>query len=91
MGECLLGLTMRSSYSLSKSHFIRAVVILDMANNLLTGSMPASYANLVNLESFDVSGNDVTGAIPQGMCGLEQLTTLVADCDVTCGCCSACI
>lgn len=67
------------------------MVILDMSNNLFTGEVPSSYANLPNLESFDVSGNNVTGAIPAGMCNIEELTTLVADCEVECGCCSECV
>jgi len=72
---------------------VLAVVILDLSNNLLTGEVPASYANLVNLESFDVSGNALTAAsdVPQGMCGLENLETLVADCTVECTCCTACV
>ena len=70
---------------------VMLVVILDVSDNLLTGTVPASYANLVNLGSFDVSGNTVTGEIPQGMCGLDGLSTLVADCSVSCTCCTACV
>lgn len=79
-----------SSWSLSHI-FVVIAVILDISDNLLTGTVPASYANLVNLQSFDVSGNAITGEISQGMCGLDDLSTFVTDCSVTCTCCSACV
>ena len=66
-------------------------VILDVSNNTLVGEVPDSFANLVNLQSLDVSGNAISGAIPVGICGLDGLDTLIADCEVVCSCCSACV
>lgn len=91
LGKCCVRFYDGSITFVHFSHDSCVAVILDVSNNLLTGEVPASYANLVNLNSFDVSGNSITGEIPQGMCGLDDLSTLVADCDVTCACCSACV
>jgi Leucine-rich repeat (LRR) protein len=67
------------------------IVILDVSNNLLTGEVPASFANLKMLTDFTLSNNDITGAIPELMCTIDGLEVLVPDCAVTCTCCSGCV
>lgn len=38
-------------------------------------------------ERFLVQGNDITGAVPNGMCQLDP-SEMEADCDVQCACCT---
>jgi len=51
---------------------------------------------LTNLEWLDLSGNSLTGTVPNEVCALRNdnggnLDTLVADCEeVTCPCCTYC-
>jgi hypothetical protein len=67
------------------------IVILDVSNNILEGTVPASFASLSMLTAFTLSGNDITGAIPEGMCSIDSLDTMVPDCTVMCDCCSGCV
>jgi hypothetical protein len=60
-----------------------------VANNLLTGTIPATIANWKLIESGNFQGNDLSGSMPDGIC--EFFTgPLWADCNLPCGCCTAC-
>ncbi len=61
--------------------------ILHLQDNKLTGEVPDSLVELLNLEELLVQGNDdIEGSIPQGICELEP-ALVVADCHVDCECC----
>jgi hypothetical protein len=59
--------------------------------NELTGTIPSTFSQLIELKIFRIESNDLTGTVPLGLCDLEQLS---ADCieEVTCeaGCCTTC-
>ena len=69
----------------------------DLDLNGLTGTIPAiGPGQLTDLYSFSVQRNDLTGAIPQGICDLKAtgLRHIEADClsEISCpsDCCTAC-
>ncbi|KAK4605328.1 hypothetical protein RGQ29_013413 [Quercus rubra] len=52
---------------------LKGLRLLNLSNNFLTGHIPQSLRNFVNLESLDISQNKLFGEIPQQ---LTQLTFL---------------
>ena len=50
--------------------------VVQLQNNLLAGSIPGTWSNLVRLEYLDVSGNQLTGVVPSGVTLLPDLKTL---------------
>ena len=63
------GLGLRSSASAGLKR-------LDLSNSNLTGEIPATLGNLVDLEYLDLSGNALTGGIPTTLGGLTKLEVL---------------
>jgi pre-peptidase/Leucine Rich Repeat (LRR) protein len=53
-----------------------SVTGLDLSENGLQGTLPASLGNLVNLQSLDLEGNAVSGALPKTLGRLVNLRGL---------------
>eukprot|EP00980_Cylindrotheca_fusiformis_P025008 scaffold12894_cov120-Cylindrotheca_fusiformis.AAC.3 len=56
---------------------------LHLADNNLSGSIPLSLSNDIDLESLSVEENALTGSIPDSVCDLTEVGKLVvvaADC-----------
>jgi hypothetical protein len=67
------------------------VARLFLDQNLLTGTVPDSFANLGGLEELNLSYNDLEGSIDEDVCLLESLDIFIADCsEVQCPCCTEC-
>ena len=43
------------------------MVKFDVRNNLLSGTIPSSFSNWINVEEFGLFGNDFEGSIPSGI------------------------
>ncbi|XP_071935098.1 receptor-like protein kinase HSL1 [Coffea arabica] len=54
----------------------RTIVHLDLAQNLLTGKLPSSVAELPNLKYLDLTGNNFSGEIPGSFGTFRQLEVL---------------
>ena len=52
------------------------VTVLDLSNNNLVGTIPASIMNLVGLIDLRLSNNQLSGSIPAGIGNLTNLTNL---------------
>jgi Leucine-rich repeat (LRR) protein len=52
------------------------IILLDMTNNGLSGTLPPSLNNLTGLISLGLSGNNLSGPIPPLLSGLTQLQAL---------------
>jgi Leucine-rich repeat (LRR) protein len=46
---------------------------LYLHNNYLTGEMPESIGDLINLTYLNISENQLEGVIPEGICNLSNL------------------
>ena len=55
---------------------LKALCILNLSNNVLTGSILVSLVNLTNLESLDLSQNMLVGEIPPQLAELTFLEFL---------------
>lgn len=57
------------------------LVTVELSNNDLTGSIPVSFfhRNLTSLLTFSASANCFTGYIPESICNVTSLQTLVLD------------
>ncbi|KAL3519821.1 hypothetical protein ACH5RR_017970 [Cinchona calisaya] len=53
-----------------------SLVHLDLAQNLLTGKIPSSFAELPNLKYLDLTGNNFSGEIPVSFGTFRQLEVL---------------
>ena len=70
---------------------------IDLSSNMLSGSIPPSLGEiqLMNLHTFFLHENDLTGTMPDSVCDLPLLEDLTTDCgggspENVCGCCSVC-
>jgi protein brassinosteroid insensitive 1 len=73
------------------------LIVLDVSNNRLEGSIPTSIGALPRLQLASLQSNDITGAMPTEICSLRPspLRNLEADCGgvdpkVPCTCCTFC-
>lgn len=48
-----------------------SILELWLQDNLLSGTVPASYAHFDKMHSFYIDGNKLTGELPQDLCGPE--------------------
>ncbi|KAL7202454.1 hypothetical protein ACSBR1_034012 [Camellia fascicularis] len=53
-----------------------SLLLLNVSQNYLTGSLPVEFGNLKNLEGLDVSKNTLSGNIPSTLGSCVQLTIL---------------
>ncbi|XP_072987496.1 LRR receptor-like serine/threonine-protein kinase RPK2 isoform X2 [Typha latifolia] len=56
--------------------FPRKLRVLNVASNLITGTVPLSLSNCVDLETLDLSGNQLNGSIPTFLGNLPKLREL---------------
>jgi hypothetical protein len=79
---------------------VGSLTVVDLSLNQFTGQVPGQLVNANNMVFFNVSINDLTGAMPSGMAGLlfpnGELDDLSADCNpatnpaVACEFCTFC-
>ncbi|RVX12860.1 LRR receptor-like serine/threonine-protein kinase FLS2 [Vitis vinifera] len=55
---------------------LKALKLLNISHNKLSGKIPTSFGDLENIESLDMSHNKLSGSIPQTLTKLQQLTIL---------------
>lgn len=68
-----------------------ALRIFDIQFNQFSGQVPDAVGQWNDTITYiEFSNNDFTGTIPSTICS-AQIETLVADCDVNCTCCTACV
>jgi hypothetical protein len=73
--------------------------IVCFEKNALTGTIPTSMNQIVNLRDVYFGFNTLTGSIPDDVCDLSELLRLEADCSICevssspdgYGCCSSCV
>lgn len=59
-------------------------------NNFISGTLPAAFAALENLQLIYIDANDLRGPIPGGMCDID-FSEFWSDCEETqCLCCTTC-
>jgi len=68
--------------------------VLSLFNNEFTGTIPESFGRLVFLDVLYLQGNELGGALPQGICDLG-IGDVRSDCGgpnpkVLCDCCVQC-
>ena len=63
-------------YGVTSNYAARVVTRLILANNNLSGEIPADLAELWDLEDLDLNSNDLTGKIPLELGGLSRLERL---------------
>jgi hypothetical protein len=64
--------------------------ILELDENLLSGSVPFEMASLKELQYLKVKSNSLTGEISKQLCQ-NALSVLEVDCnEVSCSCCEFC-
>lgn len=63
-----------------------------VSNNSLTGTIPSSILAWDKIYFASFHSNNFTGTVPAFVCGLPNITYLVADCYMTtmCSCCAIC-
>lgn len=47
-----------------------------LLNNQFTGTLPVNWEGTVNLTVFDAGTNQISGGVPEALCGLETLEVL---------------
>lgn len=69
-----------------------------LSGNSITGRIPSEMGRLKKLEVLEVHDNTLQGRMPIAVCNLVvpstnggNLTTLVADCEMNCTCCTSCL
>ena len=68
-----------------------ALRIFDVQFNQLSGQVPDAVGQWNDTITYiEFSNNTFTGSIPSSICS-TQIETLVADCDVSCTCCTECV
>jgi Leucine-rich repeat (LRR) protein len=66
-----------------------AIQTLDLQHNQLSGQIPEVVGDWSDTITFvQFSNNQFTGSVPASICG-SSLETLVADCEVSCTCCTS--
>jgi len=68
LGVELDGNMLTGSLPTSEAAYPLVLSSLNVANNLLTGSVPAAIALLVNMSYFNISNNNIVGSIPSEFC-----------------------
>ncbi|XP_022717763.1 LRR receptor-like serine/threonine-protein kinase GSO1 [Durio zibethinus] len=71
-----LNLTSSVESYLPKTNLSRALKLLDLYYCAFRGSIPASFGNLTQIISIDLSGNSFAGQIPDVFGNLNKLTSL---------------
>lgn len=67
-----------------------AIRVFDIEGNGFSGEVPEEIVNWSNIEEIYIARNNFTaGVLPEGLCAIESLTSLVADCEVQ-NSCSTC-
>lgn len=68
-----------------------------LSGNGLTGRVPTELGALKQLQVLEVHDNTLQGRMPQPVCNLVvpstnggNLSTLIADCEFNCTCCTSC-
>ena len=54
-----------------------SLTVLNLSNNLLSGSIPSQFGHLLQLETLDLSDNALTGEVPSSLAQLQVLNLLV--------------
>lgn len=83
--------------SMVRSHLTHLVHLFFLSGsmylfeNQLTGTIPSTFNQLVDISILRTESNNLVGTMPRGLCGMDQLS---ADCideiDCSSGCCTAC-
>lgn len=66
---------------------------LFLDDNRLSGTVPTSLGDLEQLEQLRLLENRITGSVPTEICHLfseASMALLIADCSVSCDCCTRC-
>lgn len=68
-----------------------------LSGNNISGRVPTEIGKLKKLQLFEVHDNTLSGRMPVPVCNLVvpssnggNLTTLTADCEMNCTCCTSC-
>lgn len=83
---------LRASILIIDSFFVNTGQ-LRLEGNFFAGELPQQISALSQLRVFRIDENDLTGAVPNALCSIFDLTQPVAyaDCDeISCPCCSHC-
>jgi len=64
--------------------------ILDIADNLMTGSIPTELGQVKSLTEVWISGNSFIGDLEDIFCHRNDWDRLVNDCGMSCSCCTMC-
>lgn len=52
-------------------------ILIDLSDNLLSGSIPSSFSELQNLRLLSLMYNSMSGSVPEGIAKLKNLDTLL--------------
>ena len=63
---------------------LRGLKTIDLADNVISGSMPPSWGFLTSVQVINLSSNNLQGNLPGGWTGMEALVSLAAtDCQLS--------
>ena len=64
---------------------------LDLSSNRLSGEIPSTLGQLVQIQNLKIERNDFTGDVPLELCFTDHDPIVRADCrEVSCPCCTEC-